>query len=210
MKRNVFFKILTAFLLVSIIPVIVSNFLIAASYQTFVEKHIAEMERGQMSPELEIIELGITRQNLVIQSWLTIFLILILAVFVSVYLSRNITLPLKEIVRKTKKISEGDLNVKVEIETNDEFEAVATSFNKMVEDLKEAKTVLEIKVLARTKELQELAEKQEDLVKQRTEELQEKLMDLERFGKMAVGRELKMIELKEKIKELEKGKGRNI
>lgn len=206
MKRSIFLKILLAFLFVSIIPVVVSNFLIVASYQTSVEKHIAEMERGQMSPELEIIELGITRQNLIIQSWLTIFLILILVIFVSVYLSRNITLPLREIARKAKKISAGDLNVKVEIETKDEFGVVAETFNKMVEDLKEAKTILEIKVQARTKELQELAERQEELVKQRTEELQEKLRDLERFEKLAVGRELKMIELKEKVKELEKGR----
>ena len=73
-------------------------------------------------------------------------------------------------------------------------------------DLKEAKTVLEIKVQARTKELQELAERQEELVKQRTEELQQKLMEMERFEKLAVGRELKMIELKKEIKELEKGR----
>jgi len=49
-------------------------------------------------------------------------------------------------------------------------------------------------------------------VKERTRELQEKMEELGKFNKLAVGRELKMIELKEEIQklkeELEKYKGR--
>jgi hypothetical protein len=70
--------------------------------------------------------------------------------------------------------------------------------------LEEAKTVLEIKVRARTHELKELVENQEKIIQEKTKELQEKIDELERFRKIAVGRELKMVELKEKVKELEK------
>ena len=70
--------------------------------------------------------------------------------------------------------------------------------------LEEAKAVLEIKVEARTKELRELAEGLEEEVKRRTKEIQEKMADLERFQRLAVGRELKMIELKKEIERLSK------
>lgn len=52
-------------------------------------------------------------------------------------------------------------------------------------------------------ELKKLQMNLEDQVIEKTQELQEKLKDLEKFAKLVVGRELKMVELKNKIKELE-------
>jgi len=71
-------------------------------------------------------------------------------------------------------------------------------------ELENERMVLEVKVKARTKELEELTKGLEEKVKEKTGELKEKMNNLERFNKLAVGRELKMIELKKKIKELEK------
>jgi len=70
-------------------------------------------------------------------------------------------------------------------------------------ELEEERASLEIKVQARTRELKELAESLEEKVKERTIELERRIAELEKFHKLTVGRELKMIELKEKIKELE-------
>lgn len=60
-------------------------------------------------------------------------------------------------------------------------------------------------------ELKKLQEELEKKVRERTKELHEKIEELEKFQKLAVGRELKMIELKREIKrlkeELEKYKG---
>jgi PAS domain S-box-containing protein len=75
---------------------------------------------------------------------------------------------------------------------------------KRTEELEEAKTVLEIKVAARTRELKELAERREEIVKERTKELREKLEELERFHKIAVSKELRMVELKKEIERLKK------
>jgi len=62
--------------------------------------------------------------------------------------------------------------------------------------------------------LKELQNEMETKVKERTKELQGKIEEMEKFQKLAVGRELKMVELKEEIEklkeELEKTKGRKI
>ena len=72
------------------------------------------------------------------------------------------------------------------------------------EELEEAKKVLEIKVAARTRELREFAKSLEAEVERRTKELREKLEELEKFHKLAVGRELKMVELKREIEKLKR------
>jgi len=71
------------------------------------------------------------------------------------------------------------------------------------EEIETARAVLEIKVEARTRELRELSESLEEQVAERTSSLREKIEELERFNRLTVGRELKMIELKEEIKKLE-------
>ncbi len=62
--------------------------------------------------------------------------------------------------------------------------------------------ILEIKVKARTQELEELNLKLEQEVRERTKELRERIEELEKFHQLTVGRELKMRELKEKIERL--------
>jgi len=72
--------------------------------------------------------------------------------------------------------------------------------------IEEARTVLEIKVKARTRELEELSKNLDEQVKERTKKLQEKNKKLEEFNELVIGRELKMIKLKNKIDELEKNR----
>ncbi len=76
-------------------------------------------------------------------------------------------------------------------------------------ELVSTKKFLEAEVGKRTKELQEERKKMAKLVEEKTRELKErrkiveaKVEDLEKFHKMAVSRELKMAEIKEKIEKL--------
>ncbi len=78
-----------------------------------------------------------------------------------------------------------------------------TEIKKKEESLKESKQVLEIRVLAKTKELRGLADELEERIKERTDELEEKVEELEKINRLMVGREIKMIELKEKLEKLE-------
>ena len=81
---------------------------------------------------------------------------------------------------------------------------MAKSLGESQAALEESKTVLEIKVAARTRELKELAERREEIIAERTKELRERIEELEKFHRLTVGRELKMVELKEEIKKLKK------
>ena len=107
--------------------------------------------------------------------------------------SRNLTRPLKKLLKGTNEITKGNLDFKIEIESEDELGKLSAQFNKMTQQLKETKVNLEkSKAVLKIK------------VEERTKELQEKLEELENFQKFAVGREIKMVELKKEIKRLKK------
>ena len=69
-------------------------------------------------------------------------------------------------------------------------------------ELEESKAIWERETEIRTKETRDLTENF-DQVKQKEAELQEKIGELEIVRKLAIGRELKMIQLKQEIKKLE-------
>ncbi|MBI5179142.1 MAG: HAMP domain-containing protein [Nitrospinae bacterium] len=57
------------------------------------------------------------------------------ALWFALYLARDITVPLHQLVEATQKVSEGDLTVRVEEKTRDEVGVLIRSFNRMTEDL---------------------------------------------------------------------------
>lgn len=75
------------------------------------------------------------------------------------------------------------------------------------DEMEIAKAALEIKVEARTRKLRELSKNLEGEVRERTRDLEIKVEELERFNRLSVDRELKMIELKKEIKDLKKKHG---
>jgi len=107
------------------------------------------------------------------------------------------------------KVLTGNLDSEIEVDSKDEFGVFADVFNQMMRTLKstldnyeEEKRSLEIRINARTRELKELTHSLDEQVKEKTKELQSKVRELEIINKVAVGRELKMIELKKEIKTL--------
>ena len=123
------------------------------------------------------------------------FIIIILAFITNRWVSFSIIKPLSKLTKGVEMIGKGDMNHKIKVKSNDEITELATAFNKMTNDLTKSK-----------KDLQKYNQKLEKSVQERTKELQSKMKELERFNRIMVDREIKMIDLKKKIKELEGNK----
>lgn len=91
-----------------------------------------------------------------------------------------------------KRIQQGEVGYRMRVYAEDEIGQLATSFNTMSEKLKESYSGLERKVDERTKETEKAKQ-----------DLEKKVSELERVNKLMIGREQKMIELKNRIKKLE-------
>jgi len=77
-----------------------------------------------------------------------------------------------------------------------------------IRKIRELIDTLEIRVKARTEELEEERKGLAEKVKARTKDLEEKMLELEKFQRLAVGREMKMIELKKEIVKLKEESGK--
>jgi HAMP domain-containing protein len=135
---------------------------------------------------------------------IVIVMTLLYVFVIAVLFSQNFIYPLKKLIKWAEKVIKGQAAGKVTIITNDEILEAVEYLKKMVEELENTKATLEIKVESRTQELKKMTENLDKQVKQRTKELREKVEELERFQKLAVGRELKMVELKKEINLLKK------
>lgn len=93
---------------------------------------------------------------------------------------------------------------KLNLQLKELTEELDKKVKERTKELEEERASLEIKVRARTKELRELAQSLDEKVKERTKELEERIKELEEFHRLTVGRELKMVELKEEIQRLKK------
>lgn len=100
---------------------------------------------------------------------LTGFLILVVGAIGAWLISRQITTPLQDIALAAKDISTGDYTRRVVVKREDELGFVADAFNNMAREIEESHHGMELRVSARTNELQtalgELRETQETLVR---------------------------------------------
>ncbi len=82
-------------------------------------------------------------------TYLLIFLFITLfiifgAMWLAVHIAREITVPVELLASATEKIRKGDFNVKINYKTSGEFELLIDSFNRMVDEIKERRTQVEL------------------------------------------------------------------
>lgn len=94
---------------------------------------------------------------------------IVLIVFGSFLLSRVLVTPLKELIQLTQKISEGDFSQKIEVTSKNEIGQLISSFNRMIERLKENQENLDNHLKSLESANKQLKQAQEELI--RTEKL---------------------------------------
>ncbi|MGD2091176.1 MAG: ATP-binding protein [Candidatus Aminicenantes bacterium] len=118
------------------------------------------------------------KRNQVIFILFTLVALLCFSLIITLFIQRLVTKPVKKLVKGTRKIAQGDLEVEIPVKTKDEIGQLAISFNHMVEDLKKAQ-----------QEIKSWNIRMEKKVEVRTEKLRrarEQLIQSEKMASMGV------------------------
>ncbi len=102
----------------------------------------ALVQGAQTFRQLEVQKDDLRASHLLIFLMMTL-LILLASSWVGLYLARRVTVPIQALAEGTRRISEGDLGHRVEVEADDELGVLVTSFNRMSAELSASREQLE-------------------------------------------------------------------
>jgi PAS domain S-box-containing protein len=94
--------------------------------------------KNRVSSEVHNIEAALGRANTVLLS--SVLLILVLGSFLTWFISRTVSQPIGMLKDFAQRIGQGDLDATIQLQSQDEFGLLATTFNQMTSDLR-TKTV---------------------------------------------------------------------
>ncbi len=158
----------------------------------FVDQADRLLEREGVSIATSVNLLRERSLNLDMISFVILSILLSLILFIYFLIYRHVIQPIHALAVVTGKFAAGDFAVRAPVHTHDEIGTLAATFNEMGERLDK-----------RARELELAKQNLESEVERRTTELEAKVQELERFNKFAIGRELKMAELKKQLKRLQ-------
>ncbi|MCK5680874.1 cache domain-containing protein, partial [bacterium] len=105
-----------------------------------------------------ISEINSTANQMKQDIWLISFILVALALLMSVYLFKKLFNPIEILSRKALQVKNGDLSVRSKISNSDEIGTLAQTFDGMLDTIEENITTLDNKVNERTKDLEEQKE----------------------------------------------------
>ena len=109
---------------------------------SFVNRLRAISKGLQEYRQLKMLKKPIKTSHMITLSIVTL-LIIFSSVWFGFYLSREITVPIKELAEGTNQIASGDYDIFIDLEAKDEIGELVNSFNRMAADLKTSKSKLE-------------------------------------------------------------------
>jgi two-component system nitrogen regulation sensor histidine kinase NtrY len=121
------------------LPVIIAGSLLDPEIAT-ASRQLIQAYQGfrQLEVSKDRIEAGYVLNFLMVA-----LLILLASSWAGLYLARRITVPIQALAEATKQISEGDLDVQVDVDADDELGVLVHSFNSMTAELQRNKELLE-------------------------------------------------------------------
>jgi two-component system nitrogen regulation sensor histidine kinase NtrY len=112
--------------------VVVVNYYVPYSLVKKMKRVSSEYEKYR---QMKLLKFPI-RSGYILTLFLITVVIIFLAIWLGVYLANSLTTPVKELAEATKQIAEGNLDIHIEGEGNDEIGTLVAAFNKMTEDLR--------------------------------------------------------------------------
>jgi methyl-accepting chemotaxis protein len=138
--------------------------------------------------------------NYLVTTLIILLILIVVSYFLALKFQTIISKPILNLANISGEITKkADYSIRAQKKGNDEIGILYDRFNEMIEQI-------ELRTLEKDKaeeELEKHREHLEELVKGRTKELKETNKELERFNKLFIGREFRIKELKDKVKELE-------
>ncbi|UCG12094.1 MAG: HAMP domain-containing protein, partial [Deltaproteobacteria bacterium] len=105
--------------------------------------NMTEISRGfDNYQQMKMLKNPIKVSHLIMLSIVTL-LILFCSTWFGFYLAKSITVPIQELAEGTRRIADGDLDVHIDQDSDDEIGALVNSFNRMTLDLQISKAALE-------------------------------------------------------------------
>ncbi len=104
----------------------------------FVDKLRSIADASQQYGQINILKNPIKFSYILTMSIVTL-IIIFLATWFGLTLASGITGPIQNLAKATNKITEGDLDIQIDVEADDEIGLLVKSFNKMTRDLKKSK-----------------------------------------------------------------------
>ena len=118
---------------------------------------------------------------------------IITALLVALITALTLSASIRKVRDAALKMSKGDLSQRVPVKSRDEIGELSSAFNQMADNISKS---------------QEDLKKNDEQLRLEKANLDQKVEELERFNRLTVGRELKMIELKKEIKALQELKNK--
>jgi len=115
---------------------------------TYYTPHKIVSKMGDISQAYkEYKQLKIVKQPVKLSYLMTLLMVTLLIIFAAIWfglvLAKSITVPIQELAEGTNEVANGNLDFRIDFESEDEIGTLVGSFNKMTEDIKSSKIRLE-------------------------------------------------------------------